>query len=138
MHMRYAAGLAVALITAGAVGCTPGAGDSTAYPDPDREVRHVIPWRAGGSTDAAMRGFMGYFERHLGTRVVTDNVPGGLSSVGLSVVARSADGVVMVASRVGNDALWQELSAREDEWAGHGIKSIRVIGDAEAPALEVG
>lgn len=33
-----------------------------------------------------MRGFMGYFEGHLGARVITENVPGGLSSVGLTVV----------------------------------------------------
>ena len=60
------------------------------YPDPAREVRHVIPWRAGGSTDAAMRGFAAYFETHLGTRVITENVPGGLSAVGLAMVQRAA------------------------------------------------
>jgi tripartite-type tricarboxylate transporter receptor subunit TctC len=62
---------------------------ATDYPDPSREVRHVIPWRAGGGTDAAMRGFMGYLEPHLGTRVITENIPGGLSSVGLTVVERA-------------------------------------------------
>jgi dimethylamine/trimethylamine dehydrogenase len=45
-----------------------------------------------------------------------------------------ADAVVMVASRVGNDALWQELCAREDEWQENGIRSIRLIGDAQSPA----
>ena len=40
----------------------------------------------------------------------------------------------MVASRKGDDLLWQELSAREDEWNSRGIKSIRLIGDAEIPA----
>ena len=48
--------------------------------------------------------------------------------------AQSADALVMVASRVGDDRLWQALAAREDEWPGRGIKSIRLIGDAEAPA----
>ncbi len=61
-----------------------------AYPEAGREVRHVIPWRAGGSTDAAMRGFVGYLEKHLGTRIVTENVPGGLSSVGLTAVGSSS------------------------------------------------
>ncbi|MCP4390262.1 MAG: FAD-dependent oxidoreductase, partial [Gammaproteobacteria bacterium] len=46
----------------------------------------------------------------------------------------SAEAVVMVASRVANDRLWQELSAREDEWETNGVKSIKVIGDAQAPA----
>ena len=40
----------------------------------------------------------------------------------------------MVASRVGNDALWQQLLAREAEWQVNGIKSIKLIGDAESPA----
>ncbi|MFT5549656.1 MAG: dimethylamine/trimethylamine dehydrogenase, partial [Candidatus Azotimanducaceae bacterium] len=39
-----------------------------------------------------------------------------------------------VTSRVGNDALWQQLSAREAEWESNGIKSIKLIGDAESPA----
>ncbi len=30
-----------------------------------------------------MRGFMLYFEKHLGAQVVTENIPGGLSAVGL-------------------------------------------------------
>ncbi len=46
----------------------------------------------------------------------------------------SVDAVVMVASRVGNDALWQQLLAREAEWQVNGIKSIKLIGDAESPA----
>ncbi len=49
-------------------------------------------------------------------------------------LSHAADAVVMVASRVGNDAVWRALVAREDEWAARGIASIRLIGDAEAPA----
>jgi len=45
-----------------------------------------------------------------------------------------ADAVVMVASRAGNDRLWLELGAREQEWQDRGIRSIRLIGDAESPA----
>jgi dimethylamine/trimethylamine dehydrogenase len=46
----------------------------------------------------------------------------------------AANALVMVASRVGNDTLWQELSAREHEWETYGIKSIKLIGDAQSPA----
>jgi dimethylamine/trimethylamine dehydrogenase len=42
----------------------------------------------------------------------------------------AADAVVMVASRVGIDALWLELKGREAEWEANGIKSIKLIGDA--------
>jgi dimethylamine/trimethylamine dehydrogenase len=44
------------------------------------------------------------------------------------------DAIVMVASRVGNDSLWRELAARADAWEAHGVKSIRLLGDAESPA----
>lgn len=46
----------------------------------------------------------------------------------------SCDAVVLVSSRLANDVLWQELQGMENEWADHGVKSIRVIGDAESPA----
>jgi len=51
-----------------------------------------------------------------------------------AVRSHEVDAVVMVASRVGNDALWRELDARADDWSAHGIRSIRLIGDAESPA----
>lgn len=54
-----------------------------AYPDRRREVRHIIPWGAGGATDAAMRGVAQYLEKQLGVPVVSENVAGGLSAVGL-------------------------------------------------------
>jgi dimethylamine/trimethylamine dehydrogenase len=46
----------------------------------------------------------------------------------------TADAVVMVASRRANDDIWQQLSEREPEWQAQGIKSIKVIGDAQSPA----
>ena len=46
----------------------------------------------------------------------------------------SADAVVMVTSRLGNDDLWFELESRESEWSDKGISSIQLIGDAQSPA----
>ncbi|WP_138469922.1 NAD(P)-binding protein [Poseidonocella sp. HB161398] len=43
------------------------------------------------------------------------------------------DAVVMVASRSGQDAVYRALKAREADWADAGIKSVKLIGDAEAP-----
>ena len=45
----------------------------------------------------------------------------------------TADAVVLVTSRTPDDEVWQALKAKRDDWAGAGIRSIRVIGDAEAP-----
>jgi len=46
----------------------------------------------------------------------------------------AADAVVLVTSRIGNDKLWADMLAREEEWIDAGIKSVKVFGDAEAPA----
>jgi len=43
------------------------------------------------------------------------------------------DAVVMVASRVGNDQLYLDLMAQQDDWADAGIRTVKVIGDANAP-----
>ncbi|HMQ58974.1 MAG TPA: NADH:flavin oxidoreductase, partial [Rhizobiaceae bacterium] len=43
------------------------------------------------------------------------------------------DAVAMVASRLGRDGLWRNLKARENEWTDAGIRSVKLIGDADAP-----
>ncbi|MFO1170270.1 MAG: FAD-dependent oxidoreductase [Hyphomicrobiaceae bacterium] len=43
------------------------------------------------------------------------------------------DAVVMVASRVGEDALYRGLRGRAAEWADAGVKSVTLFGDAQAP-----
>ncbi|WP_182418452.1 FAD-dependent oxidoreductase [Bartonella sp. HY038] len=47
--------------------------------------------------------------------------------------ALPADKVLLVTSRLQNDALWQSLKAMPDQWNDHGIQTIKVFGDAEAP-----
>ena len=43
------------------------------------------------------------------------------------------DAVVMVASRLENNGLYLDLKARQADWADAGIKSVKIIGDANAP-----
>jgi dimethylamine/trimethylamine dehydrogenase len=43
------------------------------------------------------------------------------------------DAVVVVASRLSNDSVYDALMAREAEWAAAGIRSVKLIGDASAP-----
>ncbi|KUP90825.1 oxidoreductase [Tritonibacter horizontis] len=43
------------------------------------------------------------------------------------------DAVVMVAARKENSAVYDGLKAREGEWADAGLKSVTIIGDANAP-----
>ncbi|MFN3954585.1 MAG: FAD-dependent oxidoreductase [Pararhodobacter sp.] len=47
--------------------------------------------------------------------------------------AHAADAVVMVASRAEENTVHMDLMARQGEWADAGIKSVRIIGDANAP-----
>jgi dimethylamine/trimethylamine dehydrogenase len=46
----------------------------------------------------------------------------------------ACDAVVMVTARLPEDGLYLALKARAQEWGDHGILSVRVIGDANAPA----
>ena len=43
------------------------------------------------------------------------------------------DAVVMVASKLENNGLYHDLKSRESDWADAGIKSVQLIGDANAP-----
>jgi len=45
----------------------------------------------------------------------------------------SCDAVLMLASRVGDDALYEALLAVEADWADAGVRSVQLIGDANAP-----
>jgi dimethylamine/trimethylamine dehydrogenase len=46
----------------------------------------------------------------------------------------ACDAVLMVTARLPNDALYLALKARQDDWRSAGIRSVKVIGDAQAPA----
>ncbi|MFZ1813653.1 MAG: FAD-dependent oxidoreductase [Rhizobiaceae bacterium] len=61
------------------------------------------------------------------TQVISNCVFTGRTS------AFDCDGVVMVSSRLENNDVYHALRAREADWADAGIRSVRIIGDAEAP-----
>jgi dimethylamine/trimethylamine dehydrogenase len=46
----------------------------------------------------------------------------------------ACDAVLMVAARLPNDALYLDLKERQTDWQAAGIRSVKVLGDAEAPA----
>lgn len=46
----------------------------------------------------------------------------------------SCDGVLLVTARLPNDALYTDLMVQKAKWADSGIESVKVIGDAQAPA----
>lgn len=68
------------------------AGTAAAQDYPNKEVRWVIPWNAGGSNDIMARYLQPLLEEQ-GVSVVIENVPGGTGAVGMGDVATSpADG----------------------------------------------
>ena len=63
---------------------------------PSRPVRFIVPWAAGGSTDAIGRAVGARMQETLGQPVIIENRPGANAQVGTDVAAKSApDGLTM-------------------------------------------
>src|SRR4029453_11800905 len=57
---------------------------------PDRPITLIVPWGAGGGTDAVARFFGAYLEKELGQSVNVVNRTGGNGVVGHSAIAQAA------------------------------------------------
>jgi tripartite-type tricarboxylate transporter receptor subunit TctC len=67
---------------------------ASAYPD--RPVKMIIPWAAGGDTDVVKRIFANHLQKHLGQPVVVTNVTGASGTVGArEAKAAPADGYTL-------------------------------------------
>ncbi|GGA25693.1 oxidoreductase [Neptunicoccus cionae] len=66
------------------------------------------------------------------TRIEADHVESDCVYTGMTQ-DYGCDAVVMVASKLEDNGLYHDLKARESEWADAGIKSVKIIGDANAP-----
>lgn len=65
---------------------------------PDRPIKLVVPWAAGGDTDNIFRPFAPAFQKHLGQTVVIANVGGASGTKGAKDVKDSpADGYTLYA-----------------------------------------
>jgi len=83
----------VALALAG----LPFAGAARAQAFPERPVKLIVPFPAGGAADFAARAFGDRFAALLGQPVVVDYRPGASGNIGAEVVARgSADGYTLL------------------------------------------
>lgn len=64
---------------------------------PDRPIRIVSPWPAGGSGDLVARVFADFLTRKTGAAVVVENRTGGSGGIGTTAVARAApDGYTLL------------------------------------------
>ena len=79
-----------------AIGAAFAAGASAQYPD--RPIKLVVPWAAGGDTDNIFRPFTPVFQKQIGQTVVIANVGGASGTKGAKEVKDSpADGYTLYA-----------------------------------------
>lgn len=92
----------LALLGAAALLATPGLGVAQEYPwQPEEPVTIVVPWAAGGSTDAVTRVVAGELSEAIGQTFVVRNQPGASGSVGTrSVWEAPHDGMMFAAGAV--------------------------------------
>lgn len=65
------------------------AGCAAAQNYPVKPIRIVIPFPAGGATDAVFRVLAPRLSENLGQQVIIDNRPGGRGIIGMDMVAKS-------------------------------------------------
>lgn len=113
----------------------PGTGAAQDYPSED--VRMVVPWGAGGGTDAIVRQISNIAEDSLPTAIYVENVEGGLSATGImEVMTARPDGHTLGALTYDSviTVPWQELLP------GYEMEKLALIAQitSEPDALMVG
>lgn len=81
---------------------------------PDRPIRLVVPYPAGGGGDTAARPLGLYLSQKLGQQIVVDNRGGANGNIGMEIVAKApADGYTLVLALTSqlavNRALYKQL-----------------------------
>ncbi|KGJ06343.1 ABC transporter substrate-binding protein [Paracoccus halophilus] len=104
----------VAVAAAGALGMLPGsfaAGQALAE-YPERPIEMIVPWGAGGGTDAVGRIFAQILQENLGQPVNVVNRTGGSGVVGHTAIARAKpDGYTLGVMTIEIDMMhWQGLT----------------------------
>ena len=97
--------LAIALTALCALVASPASGEY-----PDRPIKLVVPFPAGGGADNLARMIMPRVAQVLGVAIVIDNKPGAGGNVGAEIVARAApDGYTLLYGTNGTHAINETL-----------------------------
>ena len=80
---------------------------------PDRSVRIIVPYPAGGSADVMARIYADALKEKFGQAFVTENRPGAGGNIGIDLVAKSQpDGYTVGAATIGHFSINQFLYQR--------------------------
>jgi tripartite-type tricarboxylate transporter receptor subunit TctC len=86
-----------------AIAATTGWSDAQAQPYPNRPVKLIVPYPAGGNTDIVARMYSQKLAERLGQPVVIDNRGGAAGTLGMGVAAKSpGDGYTLVIGDLGS------------------------------------
>lgn len=81
----------------GILACCIGAGTAYAQSYPERPIRLIVPYAAGGASDIIARQFGRALGEELGQTVIVENKPGAAASIGTAFVARApSDGYTLL------------------------------------------
>lgn len=73
---------------------------------PDKPIKLIVPWAAGGSTDAIARAMAQRMSQTLGSSVIVDNRPGAAGQIGTEAAAKAApDGYTIGFGAISTNAL---------------------------------
>ncbi len=100
------------LVAAGGLAVAPRAGAQAGFPN--KPLRWIVPYPAGGGSDFLARTLGNQFEKQFGQPVVIENRPGAATMIGAEAVARSApDGYSLGSADNGtlvfNSALYRKV-----------------------------
>ena len=97
------AGLALGCGCFGSAALAQGRSAPSAYPD--KPIRLIIPWPAGGGTDIVARIIVQRMSEHMGQPFVIDNRSGASGIIGTELVAKSAaDGYTLLMGNTATNA----------------------------------
>ncbi|RUP23821.1 MAG: tripartite tricarboxylate transporter substrate binding protein [Curvibacter sp.] len=132
MQRRHLISRAAALATTSLT--VPGAWAQTAYPN--KPVRLVVPFPAGGATDLFARALSQKLGERLGSSLVIENRPGAGGSIGSDLVAKAApDGYTLLLATSSTHSIGPALGARLPYDTVRDFTPIAQVGNAPSVML---
>lgn len=101
-----AAGVFATILLHGATFVSPAGAQTVAQNYPNKSIRIVLPWPAGGITDVIMRAVNLHLTEAFGQQMVIDNRPGAGGTLGVGMVAKApADGYTLLMSDIASHCI---------------------------------